>query len=85
MARTAEIDYGDIQAVVRFGHGKLTEACFLLLEIQDSDAARAWLRTAPVTSAVATEPPPERALQVAFTSAGLREAGRARRDHRAVL
>ena len=45
MANAAEIDYGDIQAVVRFGHGKLTEACFLLLEIQDSDAARAWLRT----------------------------------------
>ena len=75
MARAAEIDYGDIQAVVRFGHGKLTEACFLLLEVQDGDAARAWLRTAPVTSAVATEPPPERALQVAFTSAGLAKLG----------
>ncbi len=72
---TAGIDFADIQGLVRFGHGGLSEACFLLLEVVDAQAARAWLRTAPVTSAVATDPPPATALQIAFTSAGLAELG----------
>jgi deferrochelatase/peroxidase EfeB len=69
------VDFTDLQGLVRFGHGRLGEASFLLLRVADAEAARAWLRTAPVTSAVRTSPPPETALQVAFTSQGLRALG----------
>ena len=40
-----------------------------------SAAARAWLSTAPVTTAVTMQPPPTSAMQVAFTAAGLRALG----------
>ncbi len=63
---------GDVQGLVRFGYKHLTEACFLLLRVKDSAAARAWLAQAPITSAVKADPPPQTALQVAFTSEGLR-------------
>ncbi len=71
----ASIDYGDIQGLVRFGHGGMTEACFLLAAVRSPAAARRWLASAPVTSAVTTEPPPQRAMQVAFTWEGLRALG----------
>jgi hypothetical protein len=69
--RTASVDYGDIQGLARFGYGALTEASFLLLNIRDVDAARSWLATAPVTTAVELSHPPMTALQVAFTREGL--------------
>ena len=72
--RDSEIDYGDVQGLVRFGHGKLTEACFFLLTIADAAAARAWLAAAPVTTAVKGQPP-DTALQVGFTSEGLKALG----------
>lgn len=70
-----EVDFADVQGLVRFGHGRLSEASFLLLEIADRDAARRWLQNAPVTSARKTDPPPEVALQVAFTRDGLEALG----------
>ena len=83
MAQAIEVDYGDIQGLARFGHGRLEEACYLLLRVADRDAAREWLRTAPVTTAVTMSPPPDTALQVAFTSQGLAALGVAgRRDRR---
>lgn len=69
-ARPVELD--DVQGLVRFGYRHLTEACFLLLRVRDPAAARAWLAQAPVTSAVSTDPLPDTALHVAFTSEGLR-------------
>jgi deferrochelatase/peroxidase EfeB len=72
---SSEVDFGDLQGLVRFGHGKLSEACFLLLEVADREAAQRWLQNAPVTSALKTDPPPATALQVAFTRAGLQELG----------
>jgi deferrochelatase/peroxidase EfeB len=69
-SRPVELD--DVQGLVRFGHKHLTEACFLLFRVKDLAAARAWLARAPVTSAVDADPRPETALQVAFTSEGLR-------------
>lgn len=75
----ADIDYGDIQGLVRFGHGHLSEASYYLLAITDPDAARTWLRGAPVTTAVTTDPPPDVAMQVAFTRQGLGRLGLA--DH----
>lgn len=67
----AVVDYSDVQGLVRYGYGRLTEACFLLIRIDNPSAARSWLRTAPVTTAVEMKPSPETALQVAFTYTGL--------------
>jgi deferrochelatase/peroxidase EfeB len=72
---TSAVNYNDIQGLVRFGYGALSEACFLLLNIRDARAARAWLLTAPVTTAVELSQPPETALQVAFTREGLQALG----------
>jgi len=68
-------EFDDMQALLRFGLGHLEHACFLLLRVTDREAARAWLATAPVTSAVRAEPPPGQALQVALSSDGLRALG----------
>jgi deferrochelatase/peroxidase EfeB len=65
------VDLADVQGLVRFGHGQLGEAVFLLLRVVDAGAAAAWLEAAPVTSAVTLEPPPDRALQIALTRPGL--------------
>jgi len=67
-----EVDYDDVQGLVRFAFGKMHEACFYLVRIRDVAAARAWLLNAHVTSARTLSPPPETALQVAFTVAGLK-------------
>ncbi|TMH02937.1 MAG: hypothetical protein E6H67_13915 [Betaproteobacteria bacterium] len=71
----SEVDYSDVQGLVRFGYGKMKEASYVHLRVKDVAAARAWLRSAPVTSAVATTPPPSTAMQVAFTAAGLEALG----------
>jgi deferrochelatase/peroxidase EfeB len=71
----AAVDFADMQGLLRFGHGRLSEACFLLLEVADREAACVWLLSAPVTSAQAIDPPPSTALQVAFTCEGLRALG----------
>jgi Dyp-type peroxidase family len=70
-----DVDYGDIQGLVRFGHGRLTEAGYALVRVKSPEAARAWLRSAPITTAVAASPPPPTALQVAFTASGLEALG----------
>ena len=71
----AAIEFDDIQGLVRFAHQRLTQACFLLMRVKNPHAARAWLAEAPVTSATTRDPPPEIALQVAFTSSGMRVLG----------
>lgn len=73
--KSATVDFADMQGLVRFGYAKLTEASFLLLRIRDAAAARAWLAAAPVSTAEYQSPPPATALQVAFTSEGLRALG----------
>jgi len=72
---TTSIDAKDVQGLVRFGYGPLTEACYLLLRIRDRAAARAWCAVAPVATADVQEHPPEVVLQVGFTSVGLRNLG----------
>ncbi len=67
-----EVDYDDIQGLVRFAFGKMDGACFYLVRIKDVSAARSWLANAHITSARALTPPPNTALQVAFTVDGLR-------------
>jgi deferrochelatase/peroxidase EfeB len=69
------VDFSDIQGIVRFGYSGLTEASFFLLKIGDAKAARIWLQTAPVTTAVELSKAPDTAMQVAFTVDGLRALG----------
>ncbi len=71
----SEVDYSDVQGLVRFGYKLMKEASYVLLRVKDVGAARSWLRAAPVTSAIAVSPPPSTALQVAFTAAGLKALG----------
>jgi len=68
----ARVDLGDIQGLVRFGFKHQTEAAFLLLQVKDVRAARAWLSSADVTSAITCKQTPRTVLQIALTSAGLR-------------
>lgn len=71
----AGVDLSDVQGLLRFGYKHHTQACFLLLRVQEPEAARAWLAAVPVSSAVAVEPTPPTAVQVALSSAGLRALG----------
>ena len=68
------IDFSDVQGLVRYGYGALTEACFLLLKAENLAAARAWLATAEVSTA-AEGPSAVTAMQIAFTSQGLQALG----------
>jgi deferrochelatase/peroxidase EfeB len=77
MSATLPVELDDIQGLVRFGYKHHTEAAFLLLRVRDggSDAARRWLATVAVSTAATVEPLPETALQVAFSSDGMRALG----------
>ena len=72
---TGELDYADVQGLVRYGYGRMKKARYELLRVKDLTAARAWLRSATISSAVAMDPPPKTALQVAFTAPGLQKLG----------
>ena len=72
---SASVDMRDIQGIVRFGFGPLKDASFWLLKIRDAAAARAWLASAPVTTAEKLSKLPISALQVAFTREGLEAMG----------
>ena len=75
MSTALPVELGDIQGLVRFGYKHHTEASFLLLRVRDREAARRWLAAVPVSTAEAIEPPPDTALQVAFSGEGLRALG----------
>ena len=70
-----DVDYGDVQGVVRFGYKLMTEASYALVRVKHVEAARTWLRSAPIASAITIDPPPPTAMQVAFTAAGLDALG----------
>ena len=72
---TSQVDYGDVQGLVRFAHAHMTEACYFLVRIKNAIAARAWLAKAPVTSAAKLDRLPETALQIAFSRQGLEALG----------
>ena len=74
------MELDDIQGLLRFGYGHLTEACFLLLRVKDPRrCARLVGAGADDERRSTADPPPETALHVAFTSEGLRALG-VRRD-----
>lgn len=70
-----ELDFDDVQGLVRFGFGGMHRACFYMVRIKDVVAARSWLASAHVTTARIVVPPPATALQVAFTFEGLKALG----------
>jgi Dyp-type peroxidase family len=69
------VDARDVQGLVSRGYGGLGSARILLLSLGPPDAGRAWLRdlAARVTPADRSKPPS--AVNVAFTSSGLRALG----------
>jgi Dyp-type peroxidase family len=71
----SEVDYADVQGLIRFGYGHMTSASYALVRVKNKAAAKAWLRSAPVTSAVAVKLPPKTAMNVAFTAPGLEAFG----------
>jgi deferrochelatase/peroxidase EfeB len=71
----SQVDYADMQGLVRFGYGHMTSASYALVRVKNTDAAKSWLRSAPVTTAVALKPPPKTAMNIAFTASGLRALG----------
>lgn len=75
MKNSNDFKFDDLQALLRYGHGKLTDTCFLLLKISNAAAAKEWLNTAPVTSAIEAKTAPKTALQIAFSVEGLRKLG----------
>ena len=75
MQRENGMEFDDMQVLLRFGNGGLSDTAFLLLEVRDAAAARRWLDAAPVSNAVAESPPPDTSLQVAFSAQGLAAMG----------
>lgn len=75
MKISGDFEFDDLQGLVRFGYGNLTDTCFLLLDIKDPSAAKQWLGTAPVSGAVKEDKRHITALQIAFTSQGLQAMG----------
>ncbi|HZL26381.1 MAG TPA: hypothetical protein VFC39_07620 [Acidobacteriaceae bacterium] len=69
------VDFRDVQGLLRFGYGALTDSCFLLLKVRDAAAAREWLAGASIGNAVELDKAPATAVQVAFTMQGLRALG----------
>ncbi|WP_156799741.1 Dyp-type peroxidase [Novosphingobium resinovorum] len=66
----------DVQALVGRGFGSLGGARYVLLQVAQPGAARAWLRSLAVTTLAEAEARRlERVCQLAFTAAGLRALG----------
>ncbi len=71
----ADLDFDDVQGLVRFAFGKMHRAHFYLVRVKDASATCEWLLNAHVTTARELNPPPATALQVAFTVDGLKALG----------
>ena len=78
MATTAVntgIEASDVQGLVLQGYGKLRAAAYVVLEVTDAEAARAWLRGALPEISLGAERPATSALNLALTAAGLSRLG----------
>ncbi|GLV53302.1 peroxidase [Dictyobacter sp. S3.2.2.5] len=73
MADTLNLE--DIQGIIIRGYGNLTAACYVLLEISDSDSAKSWLASIASTITNGQTRPENDALNIAFTASGLKELG----------
>jgi Dyp-type peroxidase family len=68
-------ELGDVQGLVARGYGNLTAASFVLVGIDDRSAAATWLGTVAAALTASAERPDRRAVNIAFTSLGLRKLG----------
>lgn len=75
MDNSDNFQFDDLQALCRYSHGKLTDTCFLLLNVSDIIKAKKWMDTAPISSATKLDSPPKTALQISFSVEGLRILG----------
>jgi Dyp-type peroxidase family len=74
-SRSSAPELDDVQGLVARGYGELTAARFLVLAIDDPAAARPWVGALGATLTPGDVHPEERAVNVAFTSSGLRKLG----------
>jgi hypothetical protein len=72
---TPEPELADLQGLLVRGYTNLTSAGFLLFEISDAAAARAWLGLTADLATDARSRPTASSLNVAFTSSGLQALG----------
>ena len=71
MKKTSDFEFNDLQGLLRFGYGGLTDTCFMLLDVFNVDMAREWLSTAPISSGIKASSLPDTAMQIAFSKEGL--------------
>jgi Dyp-type peroxidase family len=69
------LDLADMQGIIARGYGNLSAACFVLLEIADASAARAWLGATVEAVTPGDSRPEDASLNLAFTAPGLRKLG----------
>ena len=69
----SRVEFADVQGLVRFGYGHLTEASYALVRVKNVAAAKAWLHSTRVTDAAKS--PTNTAINIAFTAPGLRALG----------
>jgi Dyp-type peroxidase family len=69
------LEISDIQGIILFNYGRLRSACYLLLQITEPAATRGWLGMLPLLSAQFDNKTTDRAVNVAFTPAGLSRLG----------
>jgi hypothetical protein len=74
-ALAVTLETEDIQGLVVRGYGTLSEAKFLLLSVNDPEAARAYLRRLCGRVNTAKVSPDSHAIQVAVTATGLAALG----------
>jgi len=67
----AALDLGDVQGLVARGYSTLKAARFLLLGLDDTEAARRWLGSIIESVTRGEERPEGRAVNIAFTGDGL--------------
>ena len=75
MTKTGNIDFSDIQGIVKRGYGSLSAACYLLISIQDSSKALPWLRELAGQVTFSDIKPYEQAVNLALTHHGLSRLG----------
>src|SRR5437773_9010024 len=69
------LDHRDGQGLVFRGYGNLRAACYVLLQLGEPAAARSWLAALAGSVTTGQDRPEATALNVAFTSDGLRKLG----------
>lgn len=69
------LDLQDIQGLIIRGYGALKAACYILLEINAPQPAKKWLSILVDTLTTGQIRPVEKALNIAFTYAGIKKLG----------